>query len=46
MQKLESLDARLWYAHKALEKGWSRSFLEDCIKSRLYERQGKAITNF
>ena len=37
---------RLWYAQKALEQGWSRAMLEHQIECRLYERQGKAVTNF
>ena len=45
-ERIKSLEARFWYAKKALKEGWSRSSLEDCIKSDLYNRQGKAITNF
>ncbi len=37
---------RLWYAQKALEHGWSRPVLVHQIESRLYERQGTAVTNF
>lgn len=46
IEKVESIETRLWYAKETLEKGWSRSSLEDCIKSNLYSRKGKAITNF
>jgi predicted nuclease of restriction endonuclease-like (RecB) superfamily len=37
---------RLWYAHMAIEHGWSRSMLLHWIESDLYARQGKAVTNF
>ena len=44
--KLKDYEQRLWYAQKAIEHGWSRSMLEHWIKSDLYRRDGKAITNF
>lgn len=37
---------RLWYAQRAIKNGWSRSILEIWIKSDLFNREGKAITNF
>lgn len=46
LQKLESNEERLWYAQQTIENGWSRSALEAQIKSNLYRRTGKAITNF
>ena len=46
LQKLKSNEERLWYAQKAVENGWSRTILEMQIESNLYNRQGKAITNF
>ncbi len=46
MEKVKKNDERLWYAQKALDNGWSRSTLEASIKSGLYKREGKAITNF
>ena len=46
LDKLKSLDERLWYAQKSLENGWSRDILVMQIETRLYERQGGAITNF
>lgn len=46
MEKIESLEERLWYAHKTVENGWSRNILAMQIDSNLYKRQGKAITNF
>ncbi len=35
-----------FYLQQTLENNWSRDVLALQIKSRLYERQGKAITNF
>lgn len=46
MEKLDSVEERIWYAQKTLEHGWSRTMLETWIKSDLYHREGKAITNF
>jgi predicted nuclease of restriction endonuclease-like (RecB) superfamily len=37
---------REWYARQALEHGWSRSVLVHQIESRLFDRQGSALTNF
>lgn len=37
---------RAWYIRKTIENGWSRDILELQIESRLYHRQGKALTNF
>lgn len=44
--KLKDNNQRFWYAQKAIENGWSRTILEMQIESDLYNRQGKAITNF
>lgn len=46
LQKLKTQEERLWYAQKTIEYGWSRSALEDWIKSDVYRREGKAVTNF
>ncbi len=46
MESLEEIEDRLWYARKSIECGWSRRTLASWIKSRLHEREGKAITNF
>jgi len=46
IQKLKDTEQRLWYAQQAIENGWSRTVLEMWIESRLFNRQGKAITNF
>jgi len=44
--KVKNIEERLWYAQKTIEHGWSRSVLEMQIESDLYNRQGKAVTNF
>jgi predicted nuclease of restriction endonuclease-like (RecB) superfamily len=36
----------LFYASKTLENNWSRAVLMNFLDTDLYERQGKAITNF
>lgn len=37
---------REWYARQVLEHGWSRNVLVHQIESGLFDRQGKAFTNF
>ncbi|MCZ2156816.1 MAG: PDDEXK nuclease domain-containing protein [Bryobacterales bacterium] len=37
---------RRWYAEQTIENGWSRNVLILQIESRLYHRQGRAISNF
>lgn len=46
LDKVKDPAARLWYARKAVENGWSRSVMVHWIESDLYDRQGKAQTNF
>ncbi|MCX5922665.1 MAG: PDDEXK nuclease domain-containing protein [Candidatus Dependentiae bacterium] len=46
LERLENNSERLWYAQKSLVEGWSRATLESCIKTNLFHREGKAITNF
>jgi len=46
LEKLGSLQERLWYAKKTVANGWSRNILVMQIESRLYDWQGGAITNF
>ena len=46
MEKLDSIEERIWYANKTLEHGWGRNALSSWISSELYKREGKAITNF
>lgn len=46
LTKVKEDTHRLWYAQQTLLNGWTRSALEDWIKSDLVNRQGKAVTNF
>ncbi len=46
LDSVKSQDERLWYIQQTIENGWSRAVLEYQIESNLYQRQGKAITNF
>lgn len=46
LEKIKDENQRFWYAQKTIERGWSRSALEDWIQSKLHKREGKAITNF
>lgn len=46
LDKISDIKEREWYIHKTIENGWSRNVLVHHIESNLYQRQGKAITNF
>jgi predicted nuclease of restriction endonuclease-like (RecB) superfamily len=46
LERLDSVDLRLWYAEHARQAGWSRNVLEMQIETELHRRQGKATTNF
>ncbi len=46
LEKVKFPEARLWYAAKTLEHGWSRAILTSQIDSDLYGRQGQAVSNF
>lgn len=46
LDKLNSNEARSWYAQKAIENDWSRNVLVMQIETQLLERQGNAVTNF
>jgi predicted nuclease of restriction endonuclease-like (RecB) superfamily len=46
LTKLKQPEIRRSYIQKALENGWSRNILVHQIESQLYQRQGRAITNF
>ena len=46
LDKLKTLEERLWYAQKTFENGWGRNVLIMQIESDLFRRQGSAITNF
>ena len=41
-----NLDKALFYVRKCLESNWSRSVLMNFLETDLYEREGKAVTNF
>lgn len=43
---LSNPEKALFYIHQTVENGWSRNMLLNFIGTRLYERQGKALTNF
>jgi len=46
LEKLQDPQERLWYARASITHGWSRNVLVHQIESELYQRQGKAVTNF
>ena len=46
MENVKDATRREWYARQSFEHGWSRNVLIHQIESNLYERQGKALTNF
>jgi len=46
LTKVKDPSERKWYLRACVEHGWSRAVLLHQIESKLYERQGKAITNF
>jgi predicted nuclease of restriction endonuclease-like (RecB) superfamily len=46
LDKIPAQDERLWYLHQTMEHGWSRNVLALQIETRLYQRKGKAQTNF
>ena len=39
-------DKAIFYVRQTIKNGWSRSMLLNYIGTDLYERQGKALTNF
>lgn len=46
LDKVKDETERLWYIHQSVQNGWSRNVLVLQIESGLYQRQGRAITNF
>jgi predicted nuclease of restriction endonuclease-like (RecB) superfamily len=46
LTRLKDPAARLAYAQRAIQHGWSRNTLNIHIETRLLEREGKAVTNF
>jgi len=46
ISKCKDVATALYYVQKTLEHSWSRSVLTHQIESGLYQREGKALTNF
>ena len=46
LDKVKDSEEREWYIRQTIENGWSRNVLVMRIESNLYERTGKAQTNF
>lgn len=46
ISKVQNFEELLFYVEQTIENGWGMDLLALQIKSNLYERQGKAITNF
>jgi predicted nuclease of restriction endonuclease-like (RecB) superfamily len=46
MTKLNDNKVREWYAEQTLANGWSSAVLDHMMDLRLFERKGKAVTNF
>ena len=42
----DNVDKALFFVRQTVENGWSRNVLLNFLDTDLYERQGKAITNF
>ena len=46
IEGIKAPDQRVWYARQAIEQGWSRAVLWHQIDVHLFDRAGKAATNF
>jgi len=46
LQKIKTIEEALFYIAETIENNWSRAILEYQIETGLYNRQGKAISNF
>ncbi len=46
VNKIVDCEEALFYVRKTIENNWSRSVLTHHIESGLYQRDGKAVTNF
>jgi len=46
ISKVKEQDEALFYVQQTIQNNWSRAVLTHHIESRLYQREGKAITNF
>ncbi len=46
IQKIKDITEAIYYVQQTIENNWSRAVLEMQIETKLFNRQGKAITNF
>jgi predicted nuclease of restriction endonuclease-like (RecB) superfamily len=46
VSKVKDIDQAIYYSQETVKNGWARDILELQIESRLFERKGKALTNF
>ncbi|MBP1628349.1 MAG: hypothetical protein H6Q00_2824 [Holophagaceae bacterium] len=46
LTQVDGESERAWLASQAVQLGWSRAILQSHIKTRLFDRQGQAVTNF
>lgn len=46
LKKIKNFEEAIFYVQQTIENNWSRAVLEYQIEINLYQRQGKAITNF
>ncbi len=46
LQKVKEMEKAIFYFQETIQNNWSRNVLNMQIESKLFERQGKAITNF
>lgn len=46
LQRCKSVDKAIFYLRKTVENNWSRAVLLNFLDTNLYEREGKAVTNF
>ncbi|MFP4549152.1 MAG: YhcG family protein, partial [Fidelibacterota bacterium] len=46
IQKCQRIEEALFYVKETIRHGWSRAVLTHQIESGLYQRQGRALTNF
>lgn len=46
LSQCKDIDKAVFYLNKTIELGWSRSVLLNFLDTDLYERQGKAVSNF
>lgn len=46
LDMVKSPPEREWYIRQAIQNGWSRNVLVHQIEGGLYQRQGRALTNF